>query len=99
MQRKLPKISITLTPELLDDLAYLVSRTGVSRSALISSLLEEAVPSMRRVMEQIPVNPTPADVVRFRGASAEIVRERLETIRSLDDDLFAQITGEGGEDA
>lgn len=100
MQRKLPKISITLSPELLDDIAYVVERTGVSRSALISELLGETVPHIRHVLEQVPVNPTPADVVRFRGASADIVRERLDSIRQLDEDLFSQIMGEeGGKDA
>lgn len=99
MQRKLSKISITLEPELLDDLAYLVDRTGVSRSAIISSLLAETVPPMRKLLEQVPINPSPSDVVRFRGASADIIRERLESLRALDGDLFSQALPKGDGDA
>lgn len=94
MQRTLTKISITLSPDLVDDLAYLVRRTGVSRSALISGLLGDALPPMRELLEQVPIDPTPADVVRFRGSSAAIVRERLDSVRSLADDL---LSGDGGK--
>jgi len=94
MNRNLKKISITVDPALLDDLDYVVARLGVSRSALISGMLGEAVPDMRKLLEQVPLNPEPADVVRFRGESAGVVRQRIESLRALDEDLFAAVASQ-----
>lgn len=91
MHRNLRKISITLDPSLVDDLDYLSKRLGVSRSAMISEILGEAIPPARKLLEQVPLNPTPNDVVRFRGESAEVVRARIESIKDLDSDLFSAI--------
>lgn len=95
MNRNLRKISITVDPALLDDLDYVSKRAGVSRSALISGLLGEILPATRELFEKVPLNPEPADVVRFRGESADIVRARLGSIRDLDSDLFSQIMDDG----
>lgn len=99
MERKLPKVSVTLRPELLVDLDYLTARLGVSRSSLISELLSDVVPDMRRLIEAVPLSPEPPDLVRFRGESADLVRERMENLKALDADLFAVIQGGGVKDA
>lgn len=90
MHRNLKKISITVSPDLVSDLDFLSQRTGVSRSALITSLLAEAVPEMRKFLEQLPMHPEPADVVRFRGESEAVVRARIEDLKGLADDVFSQ---------
>lgn len=97
MERKLPKISVTVPPELLADLDHVAARLGVSRSALVSGLLGDVLPDMRTVLDAIPLSPEPLDMVRFRGASADIVRKRLDEVQELDSDLFSAITG--GKDA
>lgn len=97
MERKLPKISVTVPPELLADLDHVAARLGVSRSALVSGLLGDVLPDMRTVLDAIPLSPEPLDMVRFRGASAEIVRKRLDEVQELDSDLFSAIVG--GKDA
>lgn len=91
MRRNLSKISITIPPELLVDLDYVSGRLGVSRSALIAEVLPEALGFMRGMLEQVPLNPTPDDVLRFRGESAELVRKKIDSIREMSDDLFAKL--------
>lgn len=91
MRRNLSKISITIPPELLADLDYVSGRLGVSRSALIAEVLPEALGFMRGMLEQVPLNPTPDDVLRFRGESAELVRQKIDSIREMGDDLFSKL--------
>lgn len=91
MRRNLSKISITIPPELLADLDYVSGRLGVSRSALIAEVLPEALGFMRGMLEQVPLNPTPDDVLRFRGESAELVRQKIDSIREMGDDLLSKL--------
>jgi hypothetical protein len=91
MQRNLSKISITIPPELLADLDYVSGRLSISRSALIAQVMPQALGVMRSMLEQVPLNPTPDDVRRFRGESVGIVREKIDSLRGLSDDLFADL--------
>lgn len=89
MKRSLPKISITIDPALLDDLDYVAGKLSISRSALIGTVLPDHVAAMRELAAKLPINPTPEDVVRLRGMSAEVVRSRIESLKGMADDLFA----------
>lgn len=94
MARNLSKISITVPPELVADLAYVSGRTGVSRSALIAYLLSEGVPEMRKLLEQIPLDPTSLsgpEAVRMRGESEQVIRDRLSDVEAMTNDLFARL--------
>lgn len=84
------KVSLSLEASTVDDLDYVTNRMGISRSALVSQLLLEALPSVRQVIELIPDAPTAADVVRYRGESKAIVQSRLESARRATDDLFSE---------
>lgn len=96
---KLARVSYTLPPQMVKDLAYLSGRIGVSRSALLADLSAEPLADLRALVEQIPANPTPADIVRLRGRSEEVVQRRLAELHALDDDLFSDeprlVTGSG----
>jgi hypothetical protein len=83
------KISITVSPELVDDLDYLSARTGVSRSALISELLAPAAADLRRLVEQIPPDASPTDARRFRGESAELIRSKIDQLQDMSNDLLS----------
>lgn len=83
------KISVSLSEQLVDDLDYLAARVGVSRSALITEMLTDAVGEVRKILELIPPNPTPAEMLRMRGQSEEAIRSRLESIKGMTDDLFS----------
>lgn len=87
---KMRKISISIPASLVDDLDYLSARTGTSRSAIISEFLAEGATHTRRMLELIPSNPTPADIVRMRGQSEDVVRARLGQLRGMADDLFSE---------
>lgn len=87
---KMRKVSLALAPSVVDDLDYVSGRLGVSRSALASDLLGQAGANMRKLLEQVPLSPTPADAVRFRGESAKLVEERINELRGIADDLFSQ---------
>lgn len=82
------KISVSLPTGLVDDLDYLSARLGVSRSALLAQCMAEAVPAMRKMLEAIPPAPTPADLLRMRGQSEEVIRQRLQSLKGMTDDLF-----------
>lgn len=84
------KVSLSLDANLVANLDYLSSRLSVSRSALVTQLLLDGVAHMRRLVEVIPPNPTPADLVRMRGESIEEVRARIESLKSLENDLFSE---------
>lgn len=86
---KMVKIAMSMPPALVDDLDYLTGRMGVSRSALASELLAEAVAEMRRVVSLIPPNPTPTDLLRMRGESEAFIRQRIASATQLTDDLFS----------
>lgn len=90
MKRNLSKISVTLPPETLATLDQVAGRLGVSRSALISGLLDEMLSTFRPFLDHVPLNPTEADKLRFRGESEDMIRQRLESLKGMVDDLFAQ---------
>lgn len=84
------KISVSLPSQLVEDLDYLAARTGVSRSALIGQLLSEAASEVRKILELVPPNPSPAEMLRMRGQSEEVIRTRLESLKGMTDDLFSK---------
>ena len=84
------KVSLSLDATLVSNLDYLSARMSVSRSALVTQLLLDGVAHMRRLVEVIPPNPTPADLVRMRGESIEEVRARIGSLKSLENDLFSE---------
>jgi len=83
------KITISVPPSLVDDLDYLAGRMGVSRSAIITEVLGGSISDMRALIELIPENPTPADALRYRGESAELIRQRLASLQGIAHDLLA----------
>lgn len=84
------KVSLALSPEHVDDVDYVAGRLGVSRSALVNFLLGEAMPDMRKLFEQVPLAPTPNDMLRFRGESAKLVEERIGQLQGIADDLLSR---------
>ena len=76
------RVTLSLPSDLADNLTYLHRRIGVSKSAFVSSLLAQGVGDLRSLMEALPDNPSPEDVVRFRGASTELAEGRINHFRS-----------------
>lgn len=84
------KFAISLPEHLVGDLDYVSGRMSISRSALISNLLEGPVKDMRSLLEGLPENPTKADIIRSRGASVDLIQERMTSMKRLDNDLFSK---------
>lgn len=84
------RVSLTIPAKVVSDLKYIAKRLGVSRSSLVADLLSEPSSDLRRLLEGLPDAPTASDVVRFRGASVDIVHQRLESLKRLENDLFSE---------
>lgn len=87
---KTRKISVSLPDGLVADLDYISGRMGVSRSAIIAEFMTEALAETRKLFELVPPNPTPADVVRMRGESADVIRQRLSSLQGIANDLLSE---------
>jgi metal-responsive CopG/Arc/MetJ family transcriptional regulator len=88
MSEKMVRMSFTLPPSLRSDLDYLSARLGVTKSSLVSDILNTSLSDLRSLVEMVPDNPTEADMVRANGKSNEIIAERLRSYRKLEGDLF-----------
>jgi len=71
------RISLSIPIDLANDLDYVHRRVGVSKSALVSELLAGGLRDVRELLESLPEQPTPDDLVRLRGASADLVASRV----------------------
>lgn len=69
--------TFSLDPDLDDALTYLHRRLGISKSAVVNELLTDPVRDLCVLMQEVPEQPTPDDIVRLRGRSVELVKERL----------------------
>lgn len=83
------RLTISLPTPIYDDLVHISDRMNISRSAVLASILEEALSNMRRFVDCVPSDPSSYSVQRFRGDSREIIRERLQ---ALMDDLDKDAT-------
>lgn len=92
--------TFSLNPALDEALTYLHRRLGVSKSAVVNELLTGPALDLQGLMSEVPEKPTPEDVVRLRGRSVELVKERMAAAGvSVDDDQEVMkfiMSGEGG---
>lgn len=77
------RISITVSPELADDLEVISQRLGVSRSAIISELLADPLSAYSRQLSLFPDLLPDTEPVRLRGESESVVRNRLSILRGI----------------
>lgn len=84
------RASFTLPPQVVDDLAYLSRRMGITRSALLAQIAGEPIHSLREIVEALPENPSEEEVRRFYGQSMGVIQARIEQVQRLagGDDLF-----------
>ena len=89
MTEKMVRVSFTIPPRLRSDLDYLSVRLGVTKSALVSQLLDTSLSDLRELMEMVPKNPTEDDILRARGKSNSLIANRLRSLRQTEGDLFS----------
>lgn len=77
------KISVSLPIPLIDDLQTVCSRLRVTRSALLTSLLQTAVHDLVRMSDvlDLPLD-TDEKIRRFRGDSVGLVTSRMSEFQS-----------------
>jgi hypothetical protein len=75
---KLARTSFVLDRETHDQLAYLSTRMGVSRSELVRDVLAEPIALMAKWMLSVPDDPTTADVDRVGGELQLDISEFIE---------------------
>jgi hypothetical protein len=88
MSQNMVRVTFTVPPRIRADLDYLSDRLGVTKSALVSELLEAPLGDLRELMEMVPENPTSDDILRARGKSNSLIAQRLRNLRSIEGDLF-----------
>lgn len=75
-------VSLSLPPEVVSDLNYIHRRMGISKSALVSSLLKGGLPSLRQLLESLPPEPDDKDLKRFRGQSAAAILSEIQKLQA-----------------
>ncbi len=88
MSQKMVRMSFTVPPRVRENLDYLSSRMGITKSSLASEILGTPLEDLRSLMEMVPDNPSEADLLRASGKSNELIAARLRSLRSLEGDLF-----------
>lgn len=83
------KITVSIPDYVVDDLDYVSNRISTTRSALLSNMLAEPAATLRSLLEDLPENPTDADILRSRGASARLIDARIQKIKDTESDLFS----------
>lgn len=87
------RCSVSLPSDLVDDLDYISKRLRMSRSALLSSILAEGLPSLVQIVTVLPEDlskVTDVDARRFRGETADVLSKQVSDIIRLggQHDLF-----------
>lgn len=89
------RVTVSLPDDIVSDLDFIADRFGVSRSGVLAGFLREIVPPAREVAGLLPPAGsavTEADVMRFRGASADVISKQIAKllVGEVQDDLFPQ---------
>ena len=75
------RVTLSLTTETAASLDYIAHKLGASRSAIASDLLSEAVKDLIQIVRYLPAEGSSDTPLRARGASAELIRDRLDALR------------------
>lgn len=85
------RASFTLPPEVVRELDYVSRRLGATKSSIVSEVLSEALGPLSELLRAVPEGSTVSDadgsLMRFRGVSGDIIRDRLNSLRDLLSDI------------
>lgn len=74
------RCTFTLPVPLATGIARIAKRIGISQSALLAQLLEEPIADLVALVQSIPEDPTPGDVLRARGQSVDLIEQRVHEV-------------------
>lgn len=86
------KITVSLPADLVETVDLIASHLGMTRSAFIALTLSEPVEALGELIRQVqPLSGAPdqAELLRFRGKSAELAQARLDKAQSALNDLLS----------
>lgn len=87
---RMVRTSFTLPPEVVEQISFVSTRLGATKSAIVGQVLSEALGPLSALLQAIPADAT-ADpeetLLRLRGASGELIRGRLDNLRDVMDSL------------
>ena len=75
------RVTLSIPPEVASDLNFVHRRLNISKSALVTILLQDGLRDFRILLESLPPEPDDQDMKRFRGASAEMITSQMAAIR------------------
>ena len=81
------RVSLSLTPDVHDALNDVSHLLGVSRSSLVNELLSELLPTMSGLLHHLHDGDSSEAAMRLRGASASVIRDKLNVLRDAMQDL------------
>lgn len=92
------KVTVSLPPDVVDQLDFVSSRLRCSRSALLSEVLGHSMPALVQLASCIPEvgqDVTEVDARRLRGVSAAVIGEQVRKLLEMSegvgqDDLFSK---------
>lgn len=84
------KRSYSFPPELFDDIDFLSKTLGVSRSAFLTSLLVQPCSDLRALLGDFENQDPEIVLKRFRGSSMDLVHERVEQLKGMENDLLSK---------
>ena len=91
---EIKRITLSIPPELASDLNFVHRRLGISKSALVTTLLQDGLRNFRLLLESLPSEPDDQDMKRFRGASAELILSQMKALQE-DVETFKQKGADG----
>jgi hypothetical protein len=77
------RCSLSLPADVVFQLDFCADKMKLSRSAFLSALLSDALPSLVRVLGTLPPDASQAtshDARRFRGAAADVITDQLSSL-------------------
>lgn len=77
------RLTVSLDADLVDEINFLHRRLGLSRSAMLNEFLRGGVMAVSSAYRDLPAVPTDRDLLRLRGRSLEVVRERIREAESV----------------
>jgi len=83
------RVTLTIPVDLVANLDDISRRLGCTRSAVLTGLLQDALPPLRALLDALPVEDLRPDGVdegagrRLRGASGEVLRDQISAIQDM----------------
>lgn len=74
-------LSLSVPPEVASDLNFVHRKLNISKSALVTTLLQNGLRDFRVLLESLPPEPDDQDMKRFRGASAKLITDRMAAVQ------------------